>query len=487
MFSTSLAAPRYSDPDGCMSCHALEGLSFIDKHGVTRSTSINRSHYYSSLHGSVPCKDCHRKIVNYPHKVENGYADCTESCHVEEPSEGVAYTHKPIHKEMKASVHGDGWFKDFAGGNRLEEIDKQQDPSCRRCHSNTLYIMESQLENFKEAFDHAETECGTCHQGQAWMGQFGGHILRRFIGSRWVKNENNKLCIDCHGDIEKMRDVEIQDVDVKTGIKSKQKHPPNERFIHAVETYQKTLHGRLLIAGSEFGASCLDCHAPSGWKHNIGQFNHPKSATHKDELKNTCGQSDCHGYAKKPGNEGFVMTDVHDMAMINVISIDQIWEHKLLQTSAWFWSAWPFFLAGLVFILGSLIWWFFYPHGKKIIPLFGGSRFERVMIGRKPQKKRTRAERPTVKARAESKTKPKTEPESKADLKPKTKADPETKAESKSETKTDPKPKAESNPETKVDPESSKLSKDSSLERPQTSGKTEKDIVDKKANDKEED
>ena len=391
IFPSVQAAPRYSDPDGCMSCHAIEGLSFIDEKGVTRSTSIDRSHYYSSLHGSVPCKDCHRKIVDYPHKVENGYVDCTESCHVEEPSDGVAYTHKPIHEEMEKSVHGDGWFKEFAGGNRLEEIEKEQDPSCRRCHSNTLYIMESQLQNFKEAFDHAETECGTCHQGKAWMGQFGGHILRRFIGSRWVKTENNQLCMDCHEDVEKMRDVEQEDPETK------EKHPPSERFIHAVETYNKTLHGRLLIAGSEHGASCLDCHAPSDWKHNIGHYKDKESASHIEELKNTCGQSDCHGYAKKPGNSGFVETDMHDMSMINIGKVGNPLKHELLKTSAWFWSVWPLLLGTAVVMLGSLIWWLFYRHNKKIIPMFGGDRFETVMIGRKPKKDRKKAKRPAAK------------------------------------------------------------------------------------------
>jgi sulfite reductase (NADPH) flavoprotein alpha-component len=237
------------------------------------------------------------------------------------------------------------------------------------------------------------------------MGQFGGHILRRFIGSRWVKNENNKLCIDCHGDIKKMREIKIQDIDIKTGIKSKQNHPPSERFIHAVETYNKTLHGRLLIAGSEYGASCLDCHAPSGWKHKIGHYEHPKAATYKDELKNTCGQSDCHGYAKKPGNEGFVTTDMHDMSMINVVNIEQLWKHELLQKSAWFWGLWPFLLGGLVFILGSLIWWLFYRHDKKIIPLFGGDRFETVMIGRKAKKNRVRTKSPAPKIKAEPQSK----------------------------------------------------------------------------------
>lgn len=403
LLSSLQAAPRYTDPDGCMSCHAIEGLTFIDEKGLTRSSSIDQSHYYSSLHGSVPCKDCHRKITDYPHKVENGYVDCTESCHVEEPSEGVAYTHKPIHEEMEKSVHGGGWYKELAGGNRLEEIETEQDPSCRRCHSNTLYILESQLENFKEAFQHAETECGTCHQGKAWMGQFGGHILRRFIGSRWVKSENNKLCMDCHGDIKKMRDVEQENRETK------EKHPPSERFVNAVESYNKTLHGRLLIAGSDYGASCLDCHAPKGWKHDIGAYKDKKSASHVDELKNTCGQSDCHGYTKKPGNEGFTQTDMHDMSMLTLGDVDHWDKLDLLKGSAWFWALWPFLLVAIIFAMGSLIWWLFFKHSKKVISILGGSRFERVMIGRKPKKARAARKAAPAKAKTEPRYKASTE------------------------------------------------------------------------------
>ena len=129
-----LANPRYSDPDGCLSCHAYSGLNYIDEQGVMRSSTISPNHYASSLHGSVPCKDCHREVVDYPHEVENTEADCSESCHIEEPSEGVKYSHDVIHEELDKSVHGGGWYKGLTGGNRLEEIETEQDPSCRRCH-----------------------------------------------------------------------------------------------------------------------------------------------------------------------------------------------------------------------------------------------------------------------------------------------------------------------------------------------------------------
>ncbi len=382
--SKTNASPRYSDPDGCLSCHAYEGLDFIDEQGVVRSSTINRQHYASSLHGSVPCKDCHREIVDYPHKVENTEVDCSESCHVEEPSEGVKYSHDVIHEEMDKSVHAEGWYKGLTGGNRLEEIETEQDPSCRRCHSNTLYIAETQLNHFKEAFDHAETECGNCHQGKAWMGQFGGHILRRFIGRRWNKKENNQLCIQCHGDIEKMQDVKQEDPDTL------EEHPPSERFIHSAASYAKTLHGRLIAADSEFGAMCIDCHAPDHWKHEIRSFHDEKSASHPDNLGETCGQSNCHGYAKKRGNEGFTLTDMHDLSLVGLTDLNKPLEDENLWVSNWFRSAAPLMLMGLIFALGSFIWWLFYRTDKKILAILGGDRFEKVMIGRKGKKSKAK-------------------------------------------------------------------------------------------------
>jgi len=379
------ASPRYSDPDGCLSCHAYEGLNFIDENGVFRSATIDNEHYASSLHGSVPCKDCHREVIDYPHKVENTEVDCGASCHIEEPSEGVKYSHDVIHEEMDKSVHADGWYKGLTGGNRLEELETEQDPSCRRCHSNTAYIAETQLENFKEAFDHAETECGNCHQGKAWMGQFGGHILRRFIGRRWNNIENNQLCIQCHGDITAMREVEQEDKETL------EKHPPSERFVQSSASYKKTLHGRLVDANSNFGASCIDCHAPEGWKHEIRAFSDEKSASHPDNLAESCGQSNCHAYTKKSGNQGFTMTDMHGLSLLGLTDIEKPLENKELWQSNWFLSVWPLMVFALVFAVASLRWWIFYRTDKKVTAVFGGDRFERIMVGRKPKKSRAKA------------------------------------------------------------------------------------------------
>ena len=380
-----LADKRQPDPDGCFSCHGLPDLKYIDQQGQLRSATILQSDYYGSLHGSVPCKDCHRKVTDYPHEQKDGLVDCGESCHVKEPSQGKAFTHKKVVEEFEKSAHGKGWHKNFAAGNRAEEDKESVLPSCRRCHANVPYIAESQWDQFKEAFAHNDAECGTCHEGDVWREQFSGHILRRYIGNRINKADSNAICIDCHGDIDEMSRIEQEDP------KTHQKKPVGPSFIHAVETYDKTLHGRLMSDGSPHGPACLDCHAPEGLHHAILRHEEPGAAVHENQLTKTCGQSGCHaGYAKNPANLGFFTTPMHDVAMIGFGLKASI--ASMLNT----WSGWHLVAAilgplALLFGIGSLVWQGFGDRSKlgknTNNSLLGAEKFQTIIIGSKPKAK----------------------------------------------------------------------------------------------------
>jgi sulfite reductase (NADPH) flavoprotein alpha-component len=374
------AAERHADPDGCFSCHGLPGLEFIDKDGVRRVATILQSDYYGSLHGSVPCKDCHRKIERYPHKPEEGYVDCSESCHVEEPSKGKPFTHKDVVDEFKESAHGSGHApgatKEFHGGNRLKEANDQQNPSCRRCHSNTPYISESQIPKFKEAFGHMDTQCGNCHQGETWRNQFSGHILRRMVGKHYNKIEANAMCVDCHGDEQAMAKVKLQD------YKTKEKKEADFRWVHATDSYDKTLHGRFLAVGDESGASCLDCHAPNGNRHGVKREEVLTSSTHPDQLDKTCSQAGCHGYSQFGANEGFTKTDVHAVDMLQLGVLPVLFDRERWDESNWAKAAVILGPLMAIFALASFLWtlmrrWTGEPAGA----LVGQDGFNRIMLG----------------------------------------------------------------------------------------------------------
>ncbi len=375
------AKQRQGDADGCLSCHALEGLEYIDDKGVRRDASIDQQHYLSSLHGSVPCKDCHRKIEFFPHKVENGEVDCAESCHLEEPSEGESYSHKKAVEVFEQSAHGDGWSKGFTGGNRLQESEQEQNPSCRMCHQNSLYIDAEKMPEFKQVFSHTETACGNCHQGKTWLNRFGGHIMRRFMSGRQNKQDENRMCNKCHADQARMKDVEIENK------QTQKKQPADSRFILASDTYAMTLHGRLLVNGDEDGVSCNDCHASKKDKHAIKNHTDSSSSTHEDNLHKTCSDSGCHKFSKKFINSGFINTDMHDVDYIPVYGTFSSEELFQLDTG------WKIFLLILlpvvIFIVtGSILWSLFVRQKKSVVfSMFGGNHFQQHMIGRKPKAK----------------------------------------------------------------------------------------------------
>lgn len=390
------ALERHSDPDGCFSCHGLPSLEYIDEEGMRRTASILRKDYYASLHGSVPCRDCHRQIQDYPHDPKNGYVNCAESCHIEEPSQGKAFSHRDVVDEFEQSAHGKGqhagWTKDLHGGNRLEEVEEQQNPSCRRCHFNEPYINPDRLPIFFEAFDHVDMQCGNCHQGEVWRDQYAGHILRRLVGKHYSKNEENQMCINCHGDIEAMSKVEIENPEKSETEGAPQLEPAGPRFVMAAASYAKFLHGRLLEVGDEHGASCLDCHAPvgNGARHGVMSAREVQSPTHEDELPVTCGQSGCHqDYAHNPRNAGFLKTDMHDIAWVEAYKLRDINLSPAAanQESMWFIVSMILGPIAALFLLGQGGWWW-WERRETSEPLLGANRFRRVMLGMKVPEKR---------------------------------------------------------------------------------------------------
>ncbi|MBL3528347.1 MAG: 4Fe-4S binding protein [gamma proteobacterium endosymbiont of Lamellibrachia anaximandri] len=376
-----IGAQRQSDPDGCLACHALPGLAYADKDGVIRDSTLSSDHYAASIHGSVPCTDCHRKIKAFPHRPENGEVDCAAACHLEEPSKGEAYTHKPIAEEFLASVHGQGQTKGFTGANRIDEDRNDAPPSCRRCHANTLYIPEEKMALFQEAFNHEEQACGNCHQGKVWRGQMGGHILRRLVGERWTKQEEVKVCNGCHQDREAMERVERQ-----TTSDGKKK-AADAHFVLASDSYEMGLHGRLVAVNSENGTSCSECHAPSGSRHGILPAENKASAVHTDNLKQTCTAAGCHGYAAHPLNSGFLHTDMHDLDIVPAYS-----DLNPLKPGR-FDSNWTRTLAILtppvaLFFVAGMLWSLFDWKKRDARPILGGTLFERHMLKKKPKKKK---------------------------------------------------------------------------------------------------
>jgi sulfite reductase (NADPH) flavoprotein alpha-component len=173
-----------------------------------------------------------------------------------------------------------------------------------------------------------------------------------------------------------------------TGIILGEEKPSDAHFIHASDSYDMTLHGRLVWEDRDHGVSCNECHAPEGFHHGILPTEHPDSAVNPDRLTQLCGSSGCHGYVTHPLNTEFVLSDMHDLDwvpgyLVNV-PLGEIWH-----TSTWNRVLLVLVPVVVLFMVAGMFWSLFMRFQKDALPILGGKRFERRFLVRKkrPQKK----------------------------------------------------------------------------------------------------
>jgi len=93
------------DELNCVLCHKHRGLSRIDENGEFRLFYINQELFESGPHRRNKCKDCHTDIDRIPHKPAKK-VNCTQQCHIVEPSGQKKFSHKNIAEILAKSVHG---------------------------------------------------------------------------------------------------------------------------------------------------------------------------------------------------------------------------------------------------------------------------------------------------------------------------------------------------------------------------------------------
>jgi sulfite reductase (NADPH) flavoprotein alpha-component len=150
-----------------------------------------------------------------------------------------------------------------------------------------------------------------------------------------------------------------------------------------------TLHGRLVEDDHRHGVSCNQCHAPGGFRHGILPTEDEASAVNPDQLQQLCGASDCHGYTSHDLNRDFLLSDMHDLdwvpGYILNISVSDIW-----QTSQWSRVLLMIIPPVVLFVVVGLFWSILMRGQTDALPIFGGKRFERLFLVRKPRPKKAK-------------------------------------------------------------------------------------------------
>src|SRR5215467_5877819 len=140
---------------------------------------------------------------------------------------------------------------------------------CTDCHSDI------------KAFPHdptpAKPACATCHADQQAAYDHGVHAKAAAAG-----NTNVAKCQDCHGSVHELLPASDPKSKVaRTNIPQTCGSCHGQKFVMAssgmsaapVNSYQESVHGKLVASGSEKAAVCTDCHG----EHDILSAADPKS------------------------------------------------------------------------------------------------------------------------------------------------------------------------------------------------------------------
>jgi cytochrome b subunit of formate dehydrogenase len=195
------------------------------------------------------------------------------------------------------SLHVDeGKFKNSIHGSMF---------GCTDCHKD--------IKGFPHDPAPAKVECATCHSDQAAAYQASVHGQAAAKG-----NKQAATCISCHGSphaivmaADPASPVSHQNVPKTCGACHGQKFVMEASGHSAAPfySYQESVHGKAVAAGSEKAAVCTDCHG----SHEILNAANPKSSIFKFNVPNTCAK--CHESVK---NE--FMTSIHGQAISNGVS-----------------------------------------------------------------------------------------------------------------------------------------------------------------------
>ena len=266
-----------ADKENCLMCHKYRQLGRIDEKGRKRNYNVNENVYTNSVHRNVPCRDCHSYITKLPHDPVKEEVSCANECHIKPPFAKENFSHKKIIDVYNKSVHG-------IKPDDSPEL-KAAKPHCKYCHLNPLYTMVAEE---RIAFKETLARCLNCHEEKG-VTQAYKHIAHRLRHkTSRSPQEIVQLCSkNCHAEVELMKKFKV-----------------SETSLESVETYNRSIHGKAVVLGSQEAADCVSCHATSAI-HDIYKKDDPVSTVNKANMADTCNQ--CHTKV----NNRFIQIDVH--------------------------------------------------------------------------------------------------------------------------------------------------------------------------------
>ena len=271
---TSVAAA--ADKENCLMCHKYRYMGRIDDKGKKNNYHVDENTFSSSIHRNISCRDCHTYINKIPHDPVTEAVNCANVCHIKPPFAQEKFSHEKIVDVYNKSIHS---IK-----TEDPEIQKRAKPNCKYCHLNPLYF---RLSEHVVAYEETLRRCFNCHTERG-VSQAYNHITHRLRRkTSRSPQEIVALCAKCHQDVALMKQLNV-----------------SPRALDAVESYNRSIHGKLVRLGSQKAADCISCHA-SNILHDIHKKDNRQATVFRDNIKKTCHQ--CH----ENTNSWFVQVAVH--------------------------------------------------------------------------------------------------------------------------------------------------------------------------------
>jgi hypothetical protein len=211
------------DNEGCLKCHGeitytledtLYGMSAVKR--MLPGNRIDRDEYYTSVHKSFSCTDCHDYgFYTFPHTLESRlteHMNCID-CHGYDETY-AHYRFEEIEMEYAESIHNKDGFSCW---------------SCHDPHSYRAFIRNA--EDIKEAIQY-----------------------------------DNNICLSCHGDYDKFLSLsdreEINIMDTHDWLPNQTAHFAGVRCIEChTEISDSVLVAHKVLPGSEAVRNCAECHS----------------------------------------------------------------------------------------------------------------------------------------------------------------------------------------------------------------------------------
>ena len=272
---SSLGEP---DNELCLGCHGAEGFAMPGADGEMRNLHVRSDEFGQSVHGKRFCVECHKDIVEIPHRPG---IDRNVGC-------------IQCHRSMWDTARQQNYFqiKDFA---RLGVVVQKIESYMHSVHARPS--LEDQSKTNATCYDchnaHNVTPidssigapgrlkipeiCGRCHTKE--LADYTTSVHGQLVMAD--SNPYAAVCTDCHT---------THEIESPEGASIKVAITRNCGNCHdqQLESYLGTYHGQVSTLGYAYTAKCFDCHG----NHKIQRVDNEASLVHKNNRIQTCRK--CH-------------------------------------------------------------------------------------------------------------------------------------------------------------------------------------------------